>query len=139
MDLKPLAGRWHTTGRTTDQPPIEIDAIDEYEPLPGGAMLHRVDARMGDQHVEGAEIIGFDPALGHFRTQYFGNDGPSAYEAEFSEENGVRVWSMRGEKERFRGTFNADGDVITGHWERLAGDGTWQRWMDITLTRTASL
>ncbi len=139
MDLTPLIGRWHTTGRTTDEPPITVDAIDDYELLPGGALLHRVDAHMGEQRVEGAEIIGFDPTLGHFRTQYFDRDGASSYEAEFSRENGALVWSMRSEKERFRGTFSDDRSVITGHWERRGDDGSWQRWMDITLTRTASI
>lgn len=135
MELNALAGRWHTTGQTTDDPPITVDATDEYEEVPGGALLHRIDARMGNEHVEGAELIGFDPALGRFRTHYFGTGGPSSYEAELSRDNGALVWSMRNEKERFRGTFSADGNAITGQWERLTDAGAWERWMDITLTR----
>jgi hypothetical protein len=101
-----------------------------------GALLHRVDARVGDQKVEGAEIIGYDPARGSYVTQYFGSDGPTAYEANLSEEDGTLAWRMRSESNRFTGTFSADGDTITGYWERLQGL-TWHPWMDITLTRQA--
>jgi hypothetical protein len=37
--------------------------------------------RVGKEHVEGAEIIGWDPARDAYITQYFGRDGPNAYEA----------------------------------------------------------
>jgi hypothetical protein len=42
-------------------------------------------------------------------TQYFGSDGPTAYEAELSEEE--------------------------GHWEQTYDGSTWQPWMDITLSK----
>jgi hypothetical protein len=45
---------------------------------------------------------------------------------------------MRGETTRFTGTFSDDRSVITGHWELLPDNGTWQPWMDITLTRQVS-
>ena len=57
-------------------------------------MFHSVDARVGDARVEGAEIIGWDPARGVYVTQYFGSDGPNAYEASLTEENGALVWRM---------------------------------------------
>jgi hypothetical protein len=50
--LEVLIGRWKTAGRTIDASgasPDLIDAIDTYERLPGGALLHLVDARVGDQ------------------------------------------------------------------------------------------
>jgi hypothetical protein len=119
--LAVLVGSWRTGGWTREAPgapAARIDATDSYEWLPGRfALLHRVDARVGDQKVEGAEIIGYDPARGSYVTQYFGSDGPS-------------------ESNRFTGTFSADGHTITGHWERLQGL-TWLPWMDITLTRQA--
>jgi hypothetical protein len=44
-----------------------------YEWLLGGAsLLHTVDAFVGDEKVEGAEIIGFDPAIGSYVTRHFG-------------------------------------------------------------------
>jgi len=74
-----LVGSWKTGGWTREAAGTlsgRIEATDTYERLPGGALLHRVDARVGDQKVEGAEIIGYDPARGSYVTQYFGTDGP---------------------------------------------------------------
>jgi hypothetical protein len=139
--LDALLGRWKTEGQTTETsagPAARIDAIDTYERLPGGALLHLVDARVGDRTVEGAEIIGYEPTRGSYVTQYFGNDGPNAYEASLVEDQGTLVWTMRSSTDRFTGTFNAERDVITGSWEALHEDSNWQRWMDITLTKQAS-
>lgn len=137
-----LVGRWKTEGWTTEAsgtPATRIDAVDTYEWLPGRhALLHRVDAQVGDQKVEGAEIIGYDPARGTYVTQYFGSDGPSAYEASLGERDGALVWSMRSESDRFSGAFSADRNTLEGHWESLAGDSGWRPWMDITLTREAA-
>jgi Protein of unknown function (DUF1579) len=136
--LDVLIGRWKTEGRTTEAsgaPADRIEAVDTYERLPGGALLHLVDAHVGDQRVEGAEIIGYDPARGSYVTQYFGSDGPSAYEASLGEDDGALVWTMRSRNDRFTGTFNDERNVITGHWEALDDTSNWQPWMDITLTR----
>jgi hypothetical protein len=90
---------------------------------------------VGDQTVEGAEIIGFDPVRGTYVTQYVGNEDVNAYEASLHDEDGVLVWSMHSEKDRFRGTFNDQRTVITGHWETRDVDDAWQPWMDVTLTK----
>jgi len=140
--LDALIGRWKTDGQTKETreaPAAKIDAVDTYEWAPGGfALLHGVDAKVGDETVEGAEIIGYDPERGAYVTQYFGSDGPAAYEADLARENGTLVWRMRSKGDRFTGTFNDDGNVITGHWELLDDDGNWQPWMDITLTKQGS-
>ncbi len=137
MTLEALVGTWKTQGWTTSDQPQRVDAVDTYEWLPGGAVLHRVDAHMGDQKVEGAEIIGWDPDRDCYVTQYFGTDGPAAYEATLEEEDGALVWTMRSKSDRFSGTFSDDGRVITGHWEAMEEGGAWRPWMDITLTRGA--
>jgi Protein of unknown function (DUF1579) len=140
MDLDPLIGTWNTEGWTREgpgAPAVRIDAVDTYEWLPGGAVLHRVDARMGDQKVEGAEIIGWDAERESYVTQYFGTDGPARYEASLDEVDEGLVWSMRGAADRFRGTFSDDGNALTGHWESLGEDSQWRPWMDITLRRRA--
>ena len=140
--LAVLVGRWRTEGWTWETPsaPVaRIDAIDTYEWLPGKfALLHRVHARVGDQQVEGAEIVGFDPGRRTYVTQYFGSDGPNAYEARFVEGDGALVWTMLSETDRFRGTFNGERTVITGHWDALDDDSIWHPWMDLTLTRQPS-
>ena len=138
--LDALVGRWTTEGATVASaaPLARIDALDTYERLPGGALLHLVDAEVGDRRVEGAEIIGYDPARGSYLTQYFGTDGPNAYEATLVEDSRGLVWAMRSGRDRFTGTFNDERNVITGHWDALDDDSQWQPWMDITLTREGS-
>jgi Protein of unknown function (DUF1579) len=139
--LDALIGRWKTQGWTTEAPGVpadRIDAVDTYERLPGGALLHLVDAQVGDQKVEGAEIIGYGPAPAGYVTQYFGSDGASAYEASLVEDDGALVWTMRSEKDRFTGTFNDERNMTTGHWDALDDDSNWRPWMDITLTREPS-
>jgi hypothetical protein len=90
---------------------------------------------VGNQQVEGAEIIGYDPARRSYVTQYFGTDGPTAYEATLEEEGETLVWAMRSETTKFAGHFSVDGNVITGEWELLNEGSAWQPWMDITLTK----
>jgi hypothetical protein len=137
--LAALVGRWKTDGWTNEAPQLpasRIQAIDTYEWLPGRlALLHRVDAYVGDERVEAAEIIGYDPARRTYITQYFGSDGPSTYEASFCHEYGALVWRMRSETERFTGMFSHDGNTIAGHWELLDDDAGWRPHMDIMLTK----
>jgi Protein of unknown function (DUF1579) len=138
--LEALIGRWQTEGwtsETAEAPAARIEAVDSYEWLPGRfALLHTVDARVGEERVEGAEIIGWDPARSAYITQYFGSDGPNAYEATLTEEQGALVWSMRSRADRFTGRFSDDRNVITGRWEQFDENKTWKPWMEITLTRT---
>jgi hypothetical protein len=100
--------------------------------------LHTVDAKVGDEKVEGAEIIGYDFDRGAYVTQYFGSDGPTAYEASLTQESEGLTWRMRSKTTRFAGVFSDDGSVITGHWQLLPDGGEWQPWMDITLTKQDS-
>jgi hypothetical protein len=110
--------------------------VDTHDWLPGRfSLLHTVDARVGNAHVEGAEIIGWEEARNAYVTQYFGSDGPNAYEAQLTEEEGVLVWTMRSAADRFTGRFSEAGDTITGHWEQLDADERWRPWMEVTLTR----
>jgi hypothetical protein len=82
-----VGGRRAGPRRAPTAPAAEIVAMDTYEWLPGGfAFLHIVDARVGGQKVEGAEIIGWDPSRASYITQYFGSDGATAYEATLGEE-----------------------------------------------------
>jgi hypothetical protein len=45
---------------------------------------------------------------------------------------------MRSQTDRFTGRFSADGNTVTGRWEQLDDQKTWQPWMDVTLTRDTS-
>jgi hypothetical protein len=138
--LAALVGRWRTTGWANSgagAAPLAIDAVDTYDWLPGRwALLHRVDARVGDERVEGAEIIGWDPDSGVYRTQYFGSDGPNSYEASLDDDAGTLVWRMQSRRNRFTGSFSRDRARIDGYWERVDDVGDWQRWMEISLTKS---
>jgi hypothetical protein len=137
--LAVLVGQWRTRGRTIDSPAAPIHAVDTYEWLPGwSALLHTVDARVGDEHVEGAEIISWDSKLQTYVTLYAGTDGPNRYEASLAEEDGVLVWRMRSPHDRFTGTFSEDGNTIDGHWDQLDEDEAWRPWMEVTLTKRAN-
>jgi hypothetical protein len=137
--LEALIGVWETKGWTRESssaPTAEITAPDTYEWLANGlVLLHRVDARVGSEKVDGAQIIGYYPSQPTYQTQYFGSDGPNAYEAKMIEEAGGLTWKMQSKKDRFTGVFSENRDVITGHWELLDEDGRWQPWMDVTLTK----
>jgi hypothetical protein len=132
-----LVGTWRTTGRTDPSAgSAGIDATDTYEWLPGGfGLLHTVDARVGDQNVEGAEIIGYDPSRGTYVTLYVGSDGPSSYEARLIEEDGGLIWLMQSEGNRFTGTIDDNGRTIMGHWEPAGENGSRRPWMDVTLIK----
>jgi len=137
--LGALVGRWKTRGSLTaaaGDAASSIESTDTYEWLPGGrALLHRVRALVGDEELEGAEILGYDPARRTYVAQYFGTDGPATYEASLANEYGGLVLKMRSESERFTGMFSEDGNTIEGHWELLDGDSHWQPRMDVTLSR----
>ena len=138
--LDVLLGRWKTVGRTIEGPGVPeqvIDARDTYERLPGGALLHVVDAQVGDDKVEGAEIIGYDPGRRCYVTQYFGSDGPNAYEASLDDDDETLVWTMRSNRDRFTGSFDDGRDTITGRWEALDDEANWKLWMEIILTKAS--
>ena len=124
---------------TAEAPPARIEAVDTYSWLPGRfALLHTVDALVGEEQIDGAEIIGWDPARNAYVTQYFGSDGANAYEANLQDEGGVLVWTMRSHSDRFVGTFGENGHTLEGHWEQLDSEKNWQPWMDVWLTRQQS-
>ena len=137
--LGALVGRWKTEGWTKEAPRApasRIEAVDTYEWLPGRfALLHRLDAHVGDRKVDGAEIIGYDPARRTYITQYFGSGGSRAYEVSLDDEHGFLIWRIRSETEWFTGMFSDDGNTIAGHWELLDESSGWRPWIDITVTK----
>jgi hypothetical protein len=92
------------------------------------AALERLDALIGRWKTEGLTTEPSGASADRI------DDGPGAYEPSLGEDDGVLVWTMRSENDRFTGTFNDERNLITGHWDAL-DDSKWQPWMDITLTR----
>ena len=128
-------GRWTTTGSFVAPKPGEpetMTATDDYEWLPGHThILHKAEAHMGGGAPSfTTEIMGFDPE-GTLQAWAFNGDGSvSTYAARLD----GRSWSIDGDTERFRGEFSADGETMTGRWERREGDA-WTAWLDIELRK----
>ena len=134
--LARILGRWKTTGGTRPEqgePCERIEGCDHYALMPGGAFIeHRVDGRVGDVEVKGVEIIGWDAERGAYRTWWFGMGGDRAeFELTFDRHH----WRLRGERERFEGRFEHDGETLSGVWERREDGGDWTPWMDVRLRR----
>jgi hypothetical protein len=63
--LDRFLGTWEVHGRTVGAEADDVDGRIAFEWLPGGFFLQqRVDLRFTDFHVEGLEIIGYEPATG---------------------------------------------------------------------------
>lgn len=116
-------------------PAARIEGVDTYEWLPGGFFLmHKIDARVGDEEIKGIEIIGYDASSQTYPTRSFDNKGNTgAYQASVRD----GVWTFRGEAERFTGSFSDGGDTLTGAWERSSDGSKWLPWMHVILTKSA--
>ena len=131
-ELKPLVGRWATT--ITMLHPAEAKgkvyrAVDTYRWLAGeGALVHDVEARMGDDVVNSIEIYtrGGD---GIVSRNFDGRGTVSDYRAEMAD----GVWRVTGASERFVSSSITD-DAIEGVWELKDGD-RWVEWMTVRLDR----
>ena len=110
-----------------------IAGTDTYEWLGGGFfVVHRVDVRFGDEHVEAIEIIGYDAASGTYPTHAFDSQG-SASTYRMRERDGT--WTITGGTER--STLAPDGAGMRASWERTDDGRTWLPWMEIRLTRAS--
>lgn len=136
--LQPFVGRWSMKGRIVEGPfgpATAISATDVYEWMPGGHfLLHRIEAQMGTDAVEGLEVIGYDAATQRYCMRSYDSAGSSSI-MHMSETDGW--WSALGHTERSRVRFESEGKVMRGGWERLSDDGNWRPWMEITLTKEA--
>lgn len=130
-----FAGTWKTEGEiitSNSDPNLSIMGTDTYKWLPGGRfMIHYVDVLMGEQQIYSTEIIGHEPKTGTYPMHYFGHEGNTGIMNASVDKS---TWIFHGEKERFTGSFDNSGDVISGKWDRLDGSD-WVHWMDIKLTK----
>jgi hypothetical protein len=134
--LDKLVGRWNTTGKvlaTADSAEKEIRGTDTYAWLPGDFfLLHTVDVRMGDEHNQTHEIIGYEKAKDFFFTHYFDNQGQSGAMIIMVREP---LWVIHGGTLRFTGSFTLDDREFSGIWEQLDEDKNWLPLMEIKLTQ----
>lgn len=132
-----FVGRWSTTGDVKDAAGLvvaQLRAVDTYEWLPGGFfLLHRWDARIGDDESQGIEIIGYDTQRQTYSTHSFDSQGNRlTYQATLQD----KVWKVWSKSERFVGRFSGDTKTLTGAWERCSDSSTWVRWMDVKLCKS---
>jgi hypothetical protein len=134
--LDVFIGKWLTVGHTIERPgvpSVRILASDVYEWVPGHFfVLHSAYGRIGDFAVGAIEMLWYDPAAGHYRSQLFDSQG-NVVESTLTLRDGVWTWAR--ENTRCFATFSDDGSVQTAHHERSDDAVTWQPNMDVTLTK----
>ena len=128
--LQLFIGFWNTEGITVDGQ--RLIAKDKYEWMMGGYfLLHKWNARIGPDVIQGIEIIGTDPQQnGYFTHSYDSLGKMEKYHADLNE----NIWKITGSSERFYGEFNTEKNRLSRNWELLK-DGRWNRWMEIKLTK----
>ncbi|MFD8557988.1 DUF1579 family protein [Streptosporangium canum] len=136
--LNALVGRWRSQGQTAatpSEPVIRIVGSDTYEWLAGEHFLiHRVDVRMNEEHVEVIEMIGpYDPASRTYPMRSFDNHGNFGTMRASVDNDGV--WTFTGETERATLTIAEDGDAMTAVWERTDNGSDWRHWMDMSFRK----
>lgn len=134
--LDVFVGSWKTEGiimEVETEPAKILKASDKYEWLAGGFFLiHHVDGYMGDEEIKTIEIIGYDDASQSFFTHSYDNYGTvGAYQANLLD----RKWIINGKTERFNGSFNDDGTILSGKWELSSDGSNWAPWMEIKLVK----
>ena len=87
-------------------------------------------------------IVAADPRTGGYTQHYFDSRGVvRLYAMTFTD----GVWTLIREapdfspldfRQRFTGTFSADGNTITGAWEKTADGGEWEHDFALTYRRT---
>lgn len=134
--LRWLAGTWRTEGHLVGQrpgPKTILDAVDRYEWLPGVSLLaHHVAGQLGGKSVASFEVWAYDRRRRVYASTSFDERGvPTTFQARLR----GRQWTIQGERQRFRGSFSADGLSLSGTWDQKASGGAWKAWLTITLKK----
>lgn len=129
-------GTWNTTGEvleTDSSPATALFATDTYRWLPGNHfIIHDVDARFGEQPARSMEVMGYDVPTKRYMARSYDDQGVSE---EFELFLKGKNWKIIGEKVRFDGKFNSDGDRLEGLWELKSRKSGWQPWIKLRLDR----
>jgi hypothetical protein len=137
--LDVLIGTWRTQGEILgDDGSTTISTIegtDTYEWLGRFFVIHRVDVQMGDDHVEGLEVIGgYEPQTGAYPTRAYDNQGGIQTSTATVDDDGVWTFGAAGAKATLR--VAEDGQSMSAEWVLTEDDGaTWRPWMHPRLTR----
>jgi hypothetical protein len=121
--LDRLVGEWEVSGDYVRGP-------SSYEWMEGGFFLiQRYDFEAPDGHkVAGIEVIGHERPFGeapseHVKSRAYSSTGDTLDYVYELEGDTLTIWGgEKGSHAFFRGTFDADGDTLTGRW-RWPGGG----------------
>jgi hypothetical protein len=86
----PHLGELHALQRQLGEHVLDVGIVEIAADV-GAKVGHSGGAHVGEQRVEGAEIIGYDPRRGCYSSQYFGRDGPTSYTATMEQVDGSWV------------------------------------------------
>lgn len=129
-------GTWNTTGEVLETEASAsgvLVATDTYRWLPGKHfILHDVDARFDGQPVRSTEIMGFDRSKQKFFATSYDDQGTTE---SFELVLDGRRWSIVGKTVRFKGSFDARKNRLTGLWELKGKRARWQPWINLELER----
>lgn len=136
--LNALIGVWHTKGEVFGDDGstsvATIEGTDSYEWLGEFFVIHRIEVRMGDDDVEGLEIIGaYDAERDAFPTRAYDNRGGVQTSSASVDAEGV--WTFGADDARATLRPDADGRSLHAEWVRLDGEAEGRPWMRLTLTR----
>ena len=140
--LDVFIGKWHAEGQSyaegqqKDNPlasAVPWTSDESYKWLPGNFfILHKWDAKLGDNAFIGTEIIGYDEKKGVFFTHFFDNAG---FHPEYKATVDVNVWNFTEPSSRAKVTVDNDKNKMTFHWEWRKEDNDWLPLCDRVATR----
>ncbi len=130
--LDVFVGKWHAEGKSyadgqqKDNPyasAVPWISDETYEWLPGNFfVLHTWDAKLGDKHFIGTEIIGYDEKEGGFFTHFFDNSG---FHPNYKVTVDGNVWNFTEPSTRAKVTVDDDENKMTFNWEWRKEDNDW--------------
>ncbi|MFD7668348.1 hypothetical protein [Streptomyces sp. NPDC059788] len=121
--LERLVGRWRVGGGT--------EGTVTYRWLDGGHfLLQEVELVQEGRPVTGIEVIGREQPFGatapgdDIRSRFYGGEGHTFDYVYEIEGDTLTIWGgEKGSPAYFRGTFEADGDALSGAWVYPGGGG----------------
>ena len=137
--LQALIGTWRTEGEVLgddgSSPIATVEGTDAYEWLGRHFVVHRIDVQMGDDHIQGLEIIGpYKPETRAFPTRAYDNQGGVQTSVATVDDDGV--WTFGAEAAKATLWPDEDGRRMRAEWD-LTQDGgqTWRPWLRLRFRR----
>ena len=133
-----IIGTWRTEGEVFGEDGTSVVAevlgTDAYEWLGNAFVVHRIDVRMGGEHVVGLEMIGpCQEGAREVPTQAYDGGGGIQSSVTTVEDDGTLTFGADGARARLRP--GGDG-TMTADWVRSTdGGATWVPWLRLRFTR----